>query len=116
MKNIDGKWYGGNSYGRYKFPDLQKTTQFEVGLKFRTMDPEGSILWVGSEDERESKSVSLSLVILDGKLILSYGQEKIYKKTVNDQNWHTVIIKFNRGSLSMTVDDGPGGYVSSEKL
>lgn len=113
MEVIDGKWYGGNSYGHYKFQDLLKTSEFEVGLKFRTVDPEGLLLWVGSA--RESKSVALSLVIFNGQLELSYGQEKIEDKSfVNDQNWHTVNIKFNRGSISMAVDEGPNKYVSTK--
>ena len=112
MEIIDGRWYGGNSFEKFNFGALSITSQFDIGLKFRTRDPEGLLLWVGSAD-----AAALSVVIFNGELELSYGKEpkKLSIKNslvVNDQKWHTVVIKFNRGALSMTVDEGTNKYVS----
>ena len=38
--------------------------------------------------------------------------EKQEPETVTDNEWHTIDIRFNRGSISFTLDDGFNNYVS----
>ena len=107
-----GRWFGGRSFQSFAFGDLDSTSDFEMQLKFRTSDPDGLLLWAGS-DHVDSFSKGLSLTVLSGELELSYGEEKIKDpKAINDLQWHQVIIKYNRGALSMTVDQGANHYVS----
>ena len=109
---MSGRWFGGQSFQYYNFDDLDSTSDFEIQLKFRTSDPDGLLLWAGS-DHIDKTSKALSLLVLDGELELSYGEEKIKDpKAINDLLWHQVIIKYNRGALSMTVDQGANHYVS----
>ena len=109
---MSGRWFGGRSFQYYNFDDLDSTSDFEIQLKFRTSDPDGLLLWAGS-DHIDKTSKALSLLVLDGELELSYGEEKIKDpKAINDLLWHQVIIKYNRGALSMTVDQGANHYVS----
>ena len=109
---MSGRWFGGRSFQYFNFDDLDSTSDFEIQLKFRTSDPDGLLLWAGS-DHIDKTSKALSLLVLDGELELSYGEEKIKDpKAINDLLWHQVIIKYNRGALSMTVDQGANHYVS----
>jgi hypothetical protein len=107
LEIIDGKWFGGNSFQKYEFENIQETSQFEIGLKFRTTDGNGVLLFVGNAEK------SLSLMMYNGVLELVLGTEKINDLTIVDDNqWHIIKIKYNRGDFSMIVDEGMNHYVS----
>ena len=79
---------------------------------------------------RSHDTPSLSLIIKNGMIELFTGTESqrqvtaLLKRTrtitvsltqdnkINDSKWHTVNIKFNRGSVSLELDDFYADYVS----
>ena len=79
LEIIDGKWFGGNSFQKYEFENIQETSQFEIGLKFRTTDGNGVLLFVGNAEK------SLSLMMYNGVLELVLGTEKINDLTIVDE-------------------------------
>ncbi|CBY33610.1 unnamed protein product [Oikopleura dioica] len=103
---VHGQWFGGESFERYSFEKCDTTYEFEIKFKFRTRDPNGVIFWAGSPDTLDKR---LALTIKDSKLELSFAKNEPfrYKKAVDDNVWHTVELKFNRGGITLILDHIP---------
>ena len=83
---------------------------------------------------RSHDTPSLSLVVKSGQIQLFTGTESLEQvcdffqfenlvnfflkdgANVNDNEWHVIDIKFNRGSVSLKLDDFIEDYVSSLTL
>ena len=111
---LHGQWFGGESFERYSFERCDTTYEFEIKFKLRTRDPNGVIFWAGNPLALDK---TLALKIKDSKLELSFAENEPYryKKAVDDNVWHTVELKFNRGGITLILDHVPRP-VSSTKL
>ncbi|CAK1588443.1 unnamed protein product [Parnassius mnemosyne] len=95
---------GENSYLRY----VNITTEnMQLTLKFKTSKADGLIFVYLSRTQTASMSDSISLSLINGKLVLMSQREQLDTglSTYNDSQWHVVTVIHNDQALRLVVDD-----------
>ncbi|XP_029629523.1 protocadherin Fat 3a isoform X1 [Salmo trutta] len=96
--------FSGNSYIKYKVSDGGKTGEMKLGLRIRTLQSRGIIMYTHSDP-------CTILKLEEGKLWFqldcgnSPGMLGISGRPINDGNWHTVTLELNRNFTSLSLDD-----------
>ncbi|XP_015197069.2 protocadherin Fat 3 isoform X3 [Lepisosteus oculatus] len=96
--------FAGNSYIKYRVSDGSKVDELRLGLRLRTLQSKGIIMYTRAEP-------CTILKIEDGKLWFqldcgnSPGILVISGRPINDGNWHTVFLELNRNFTSLSLDD-----------
>uniref|UniRef100_A0A8C7JEC9 FAT atypical cadherin 3a n=1 Tax=Oncorhynchus kisutch TaxID=8019 RepID=A0A8C7JEC9_ONCKI len=94
--------FSGNSYIKYKVSDGGRTGEMKLGLRIRTLQSRGIIMYTHSDP---------CTILKEGKLWfqLDYGNSPgmlgISGRPINDGNWHTVTLELNRNFTSLSLDD-----------
>ncbi|MBN3304009.1 FAT3 protein, partial [Amia calva] len=96
--------FAGNSYIKYRVSDGSKADELRLGLRLRTLQSKGIIMYTRADP-------CTILKIEDGKLWFqldcgnSPGILVISGRPINDGNWHTVFLELNRNFTSLSLDD-----------
>ncbi|XP_028656255.1 protocadherin Fat 3a isoform X1 [Erpetoichthys calabaricus] len=96
--------FSGNSYIMYRVSDIHKPSELKLGLRLRTLQSKGIIMYTRADH-------CIILKIEDGKLWFqldcgnSPGILGISGRTINDGNWHSVFLELNRNFTSLSLDD-----------
>ncbi|XP_039181788.1 protocadherin Fat 3 isoform X9 [Crotalus tigris] len=103
--------FAGNSYIKYRVSENSKNEEFKLGLRLRTLQSNGIIMYTRANP-------CIILKIVDGKLWFQLdcgagpGILGISGRTVNDGSWHSVFLELNRNFTSLSLDDS---YVERRK-
>uniref|UniRef100_A0A4W3IWA4 FAT atypical cadherin 3a n=1 Tax=Callorhinchus milii TaxID=7868 RepID=A0A4W3IWA4_CALMI len=104
--------FAGNSYIKYRVAESSKRDELKLGLHLRTLQSNGIIMYAKGEH-------CVILKIVDGKLWFQLdcgsgpGIVGISGRTVNDGNWHSVVLELNRNFTSLSLDDS---YVERRRV
>uniref|UniRef100_A0A3P8YCB2 FAT atypical cadherin 3a n=1 Tax=Esox lucius TaxID=8010 RepID=A0A3P8YCB2_ESOLU len=96
--------FSGNSYIKYKVSDGGRTGEMKLGLRIRTLQSRGIIMYTRADP-------CTILKLEEGKLWFqmdcgnSPGTLGISGRPINDGNWHTVTLELNRNFTSLSLDD-----------
>ncbi|XP_072433894.1 protocadherin Fat 3-like isoform X4 [Chiloscyllium punctatum] len=96
--------FAGNSYIKYRVAENSKRDELKLGLHLRTLQSNGIIMYAEGD-------YCVILKIVDGKLWFQFdcgsgpGIVGISGRTVNDGNWHTVLLDLNKNFTSLALDD-----------
>ncbi|XP_036391985.1 protocadherin Fat 3a [Megalops cyprinoides] len=96
--------FAGNSYIKYRVSDSGKSGEMKLGLRIRTLQSRGIIMYTRADP-------CTILKIEEGKLWFqldcgnSPGILGISGRPINDGNWHTVSLELNRNYTSLSLDD-----------
>ncbi|XP_026535721.1 protocadherin Fat 3 isoform X3 [Notechis scutatus] len=103
--------FAGNSYIKYRVSENSKNEEFKLGLRLRTLQSNGIIMYTRANP-------CIILKVVDGKLWFQLdcgggpGILGISGRTVNDGSWHSVFLELNRNFTSLSLDDS---YVERRK-
>ncbi|XP_070605726.1 protocadherin Fat 3 isoform X2 [Erythrolamprus reginae] len=103
--------FAGNSYIKYRVSENSKNEEFKLGLRLRTLQSNGIIMYTRGNP-------CIILKVVDGKLWFQLdcgagpGILGISGRTVNDGSWHSVFLELNRNFTSLSLDDS---YVERRK-
>ncbi|XP_078514538.1 protocadherin Fat 3 isoform X1 [Lissotriton helveticus] len=103
--------FAGNSYIKYRVSENSKRDELKLGLRLRTLQNNGIIMYTRANP-------CMILKIVEGKLWFQLdcgsgpGILGISGRAVNDGNWHTVFLELNRNFTSLSLDDS---YVERRK-
>ncbi|XP_064159770.1 protocadherin Fat 3a isoform X4 [Anguilla rostrata] len=96
--------FAGNSYIKYRVSDSSHTGEMKLGLRIRTLQSRGIIMYTRADP-------CTILKIEEGKLWFqldcgnSPGILGISGRPINDGNWHSVSLELNRNYTSLSLDD-----------
>uniref|UniRef100_A0A8K9WW54 FAT atypical cadherin 3a n=1 Tax=Oncorhynchus mykiss TaxID=8022 RepID=A0A8K9WW54_ONCMY len=94
--------FSGNSYIKYKVSDGGRTGEMKLGLRIRTLQSRGIIMYTHSDPCTILKEGKLWFQLDCGN---SPGMLGISGRPINDGNWHTVTLELNRNFTSLSLDD-----------
>ncbi|XP_069495463.1 protocadherin Fat 3 isoform X2 [Ambystoma mexicanum] len=103
--------FAGNSYIKYRVSENSKRDELKLGLRMRTLQNNGIIMYTRANP-------CMILKIVDGKLWFQLdcgsgpGILGISGRAVNDGSWHSVFLELNRNFTSLSLDDS---YVERRK-
>ncbi|XP_072557676.1 protocadherin Fat 3a isoform X2 [Paramormyrops kingsleyae] len=96
--------FSGNSYIKYRVTDSSSGGELKLGLRIRTLQSRGIIMYTRAEP-------CTILKIDEGRLWFQLDCSKsagilgISGRPVNDGNWHSVSLELNRNFTSLSLDD-----------
>ena len=103
MINFENASFSGDSYAVY--PYTSNPITIEISLRFRTMDTEGVIAWVG-EERGDHLSIGLRGGQVHGSIDLGSGVTSwIFSEDVSDESWHNISVRYEDNQLRATLDD-----------
>uniref|UniRef100_A0AAZ3SUG1 Protocadherin Fat 3 n=1 Tax=Oncorhynchus tshawytscha TaxID=74940 RepID=A0AAZ3SUG1_ONCTS len=94
--------FSGNSYIKYKVSDGGRTGEMKLGLRIRTLQSRGIIMYTHTDPCTILKEGKLWFQLDCGN---SPGMLGISGRPINDGNWHTVTLELNRNFTSLSLDD-----------
>lgn len=103
MINFENASFSGDSYAVY--PYYSNPVTIEISLRFRTMDTDGVITWVG-EEGGDHLSIGLRGGQVHGSIDLGSGVTSwIFSQEVSDKSWHNISVFYEDNLLRATLDD-----------
>ncbi|XP_067682448.1 neurexin 1-like isoform X3 [Haliotis asinina] len=97
--------FDGTQYVKVKFPEESSTEAEDISMRFRTMHPNGLLFMTTSDKTSDRMELYLEAGALELRVDVGSGTKELTVGSVlNDDRWHTVVIKRRAQTIELGID------------